>query len=78
VSGAGPRAGNLRRMDTEPPAAAPSVEPFLSLPDTADHRVVIVGAGFAGLRLARRLAGKRGFQVVLLDRHNYHTFQPLL
>ncbi len=76
-------------MDTEPPAAAepaaaesppaaPTVEPFLSLPDTADHRVVIVGAGFAGLRLARRLAGKRGFQVVLIDRHNYHTFQPLL
>jgi NADH dehydrogenase len=83
VSVAVPGAGNLRRMDTEPaaaepPAAAPTVEPFLSLPDTADHRVVIVGAGFAGLRLARRLAGKRGFQVVLIDRHNYHTFQPLL
>lgn len=78
MSVAVPGAGNLRRMDTEPPAAPPTVEPFLSLPDTADHRVVIVGAGFAGLRLARRLAGKRGFQVVLIDRHNDHTFQPLL
>jgi NADH dehydrogenase len=47
-------------------------------PLTAQHkRVVIVGAGFAGLTLARRLS-PRFFQVVLLDRNNYHQFQPLL
>ena len=37
---------------------------------------VIVGAGFAGLKLARKLA-RLPYQVVLLDRNNYHQFQPL-
>lgn len=40
-------------------------------------KVVIVGAGFAGLRLARRLNNKPGFNVLLIDRFNYHQFQPL-
>ena len=40
-------------------------------------RVVIVGGGFAGVSLSKGLRGK-DFQVVLIDRHNYHTFQPLL
>ncbi|GIW52146.1 MAG: pyridine nucleotide-disulfide oxidoreductase [Gemmatimonadales bacterium] len=40
-------------------------------------RVVIVGAGFGGLACARRLAG-RPVDVVLIDRHNYHLFTPLL
>src|SRR6059036_1842147 len=39
--------------------------------------VVIVGAGFGGLRAARSLR-KAPVDVVLLDRHNYHLFQPLL
>jgi NADH:quinone reductase (non-electrogenic) len=39
--------------------------------------VVIVGAGFGGLRAARALA-REPVDVVLLDRHNYHLFQPLL
>lgn len=42
-----------------------------------DTRVVIVGAGFAGLRAAHRLA-KAGAQVTVIDRNNYHLFQPLL
>lgn len=46
------------------------------IPDSEHPRIVIIGAGFAGLRLARKLAGKP-FQVVLLDRHNFHQFQPL-
>jgi NADH dehydrogenase len=41
------------------------------------QRVVIIGAGFGGLRLARKLLS-RDFQVILLDRLNYHQFQPLL
>jgi NADH:ubiquinone reductase (H+-translocating) len=40
-------------------------------------RVVIVGGGFGGLQAARALAGANA-QVTLLDRHNYHLFQPLL
>jgi len=40
-------------------------------------RVVIVGGGFAGLKIARKL-DKKLFQVVLIDRFNYHQFQPLL
>ncbi len=39
--------------------------------------MVIVGAGFGGLRLARMLANRREFQVVLINRTNYHEFQPL-
>ncbi|MGE5519955.1 MAG: NAD(P)/FAD-dependent oxidoreductase [Candidatus Dadabacteria bacterium] len=41
------------------------------------YKVVIVGAGFAGLRLARKLNNKPGFEVLLIDRFNYHQFQPL-
>jgi NADH dehydrogenase len=41
-------------------------------------RVVIVGAGFAGLYAARTLEGQEGVDVLLIDRNNYHTFTPLL
>lgn len=40
-------------------------------------RVVIVGMGFGGLSAAKALAG-RGVQIIMVDRHNYHLFQPLL
>jgi NADH dehydrogenase len=40
-------------------------------------RVVIVGAGFGGLNVARTLASKP-VQVTIVDRKNHHTFQPLL
>src|SRR5260221_6987800 len=40
-------------------------------------RVVIIGGGFAGLEAARAVAGAR-VRVTVLDRHNYHVFQPLL
>jgi NADH:ubiquinone reductase (H+-translocating) len=40
-------------------------------------KVVIIGAGFGGLKLARMLNNKPGFDVVLIDRFNYHQFQPL-
>lgn len=43
----------------------------------ARSRVVVVGAGFAGLTLVRALRGKP-VEVLLLDRRNYHTFTPLL
>ena len=46
-------------------------------PRPAAPCVVIVGGGFGGLNAARRLAD-RPVRVTLLDRHNYHLFQPLL
>ena len=50
---------------------------MLNIPVTSKKRVVIVGCGFAGLTLAKKLRGS-GFQVVILDKNNYHQFQPLL
>jgi NADH dehydrogenase len=41
------------------------------------HRVVIIGGGFGGLAAAQRLR-RAPVQVTLIDRHNYHLFQPLL
>ena len=49
----------------------------LNIPRSSFPRVVIVGGGFAGVALAKKLSGKE-VQVVLLDKNNYHTFQPLL
>lgn len=49
----------------------------LELPTSKYPRVVIVGGGFGGIELAKKLKNKP-FQVVMLDKHNYHTFQPLL
>src|SRR2546421_4245990 len=44
---------------------------------TAKHRVVIVGGGFGGL-LAARVLNKQRVRVTLIDRRNFHLFQPLL
>jgi len=48
-----------------------------NIPETGQKRVVIVGAGFGGLALARKLSNKKEIQVVLIDKNNYHQFQPL-
>ncbi len=45
-------------------------------PSTAPH-VVIVGGGFGGLTAAKKL-GKHPVRVTLIDRNNYHLFQPML
>lgn len=50
--------------------------PIPNLPKLDLPKVVIVGAGFAGLKLARDLKDS-GFQVILVDKNNYHQFQPL-
>ena len=47
-----------------------------NIPETNQKRVVIVGAGFGGLVFAQKLA-KQDFQIVLIDKNNYHQFQPL-
>lgn len=49
----------------------------MNIPQTSYPRVLIIGGGFAGLAVARGLENQE-LQVVLIDKHNYHTFQPLL
>ena len=40
--------------------------------------MIIIGGGFAGLKLARKLNNREGFDILLIDKINYHQFQPLL
>lgn len=48
----------------------------VNIPETAQKRIVIIGAGFGGLKLAQKLIGS-GYQIVIIDKNNYHQFQPL-
>jgi NADH dehydrogenase len=49
---------------------------MLNIPDSGRKRVVIAGCGFAGLTVAKKLKNS-GYQVVIIDKHNYHQFPPL-
>ena len=49
----------------------------LSIPDTTKKRIIIIGGGFAGINLLKNLKHPN-FQLVLIDKNNFHTFQPLL
>ncbi len=49
----------------------------ICIPQKDTTRIVIIGGGFAGLELAKKLR-KEPVQVVLLDKNNFHQFQPLL
>ncbi|MBK8387904.1 MAG: NAD(P)/FAD-dependent oxidoreductase [Saprospiraceae bacterium] len=49
---------------------------MLQIPETRKKRVVILGAGFGGLTVAKKLDQKK-HQIVIIDRNNYHQFQPL-
>jgi NADH:ubiquinone reductase (H+-translocating) len=51
--------------------------PMEQTPQGVKH-VVIVGGGFAGLNCARKLAANPNVRITLLDKNNYHQFQPLL
>ena len=48
----------------------------VNIPESNQERIVIVGGGFAGLNLAKKIC-KLDYQVVLVDKYNYHQFQPL-
>ncbi len=50
---------------------------ILDVPDLNIPRIVIVGGGFGGIELAKKLR-KAEVQIIMIDKHNYHTFQPLL
>ena len=49
----------------------------LQIPKTSKKRIVIIGGGFGGLNFIKNTPENR-FQLVLFDKHNYHTFLPLL
>ncbi|MCC9166741.1 NAD(P)/FAD-dependent oxidoreductase [Pontibacter harenae] len=49
----------------------------LNIPDTTKPRVVIIGGGFGGINLAKKLKCE-DFQIVMFDKQNYHGFWPLL
>ena len=49
----------------------------MNIPNTQNPRIVIIGGGFAGISFIKQIAKEKA-QIVLFDRHNYHTFQPLL
>lgn len=49
----------------------------VNIPTTSQPRIVIIGGGFGGMELAKRLKTLNA-QIVLIDKNNYHTFQPLL
>jgi NADH dehydrogenase len=48
-----------------------------NIPEPDKPRLVIIGGGFAGLKLVKNLLNK-GYQIILLDKNNFHQFQPLL
>src|SRR3982750_1412472 len=47
-----------------------------NIDETNQKRIVIIGGGFGGLKLARDLSNS-DYQVVLIDKNNFHQFQPL-
>lgn len=49
----------------------------LQIADTSQKRLIIIGGGFAGLEIATKLRNA-DLQIVMIDKNNYHTFQPLL
>lgn len=46
--------------------------------EATTKRVVVVGGGFGGINLVKRLANDGRFKVTLVDQFNYHSFSPLL
>ena len=49
----------------------------LNIAKDGRKRIVIVGGGFGGLQVANRLKGT-DYQVILIDKNNYHQFPPLI
>jgi len=69
--------GQLMISAGRAPADPPLNGPLPGGRSAAQPRVVVIGGGFAGLRAVRELR-RAGVEVTLLDRRNFHLFQPLL
>ena len=51
---------------------------YINVPESGKlKRIVVVGGGFAGLNFVRKLAKSNLYQIILLDKYNFHQFQPL-
>lgn len=50
----------------------------MNIPKSDKPRLIVIGGGFGGIELIKNIAKTGQFQIVLIDRNNYHTFQPLL
>jgi NADH dehydrogenase len=48
----------------------------INIPETGQKRIVVIGAGFAGLTFIEKML-RSNYQLVLIDKNNYHQFQPL-
>ena len=68
---------NKKNNGVSTPDVTHSSATLLNIPKCSKPRLVVVGGGFGGINFLKKLDLRR-FQVVLFDRHNYHTFQPLL
>ena len=68
-------AGKQRYKHTK---QAPVAEAAIKTPSSGDHHVVVIGGGFGGLQAARVLGNVEGVRVTLVDKRNFHLFQPLL
>lgn len=55
-----------------------AIAPTTKKTDQGKCKLVIIGGGFAGLAVARAMADQPDWDVTLVDRNNYHLFQPLL
>lgn len=49
----------------------------MNIPEIDIPRIVVIGCGFAGLKFLKSINSSK-YQVVLIDKKNHHTFQPLL
>jgi NADH dehydrogenase len=67
---------NQTDMTNRSNSEACNTNELICIPDTKWPRVVIIGGGFAGISIAKKLKNKN-VQIVLLDKNNFHQFQPL-
>jgi NADH dehydrogenase len=74
------RDGSVRRRRGERRSREPDADNALDLGDKQQEmkHVIIIGGGFAGLNAAKKLGDADNIRVTLVDRQNYHLFQPLL